>query len=64
MAELEKSLSLLQQEKEMSGTQIMELLQTKIPARTLQYELNKLKQLGVLSAKGHARSFTWSLINQ
>lgn len=55
-------LSILQKTSELSGTQIHEQLKIKIPMRTLQYELNKLKKLGIISSKGHARSFVWSLI--
>ncbi len=55
-------ISILQKTSELSGTQIYEQVKIKIPMRTLQYELNKLKKLGILSSKGHARSFVWSLI--
>lgn len=54
-------ISILKQGQEMPATQIAALMQVPIPMRTLQYELNKLKQMGVLSSKGHARSFTWSI---
>lgn len=55
---------LLQQELEMSAINILKLMQTPLPIRTLQYELNKLKQMGIINSKGHARSFTWNLIQK
>ena len=58
----EEIISILKRNTELSGTQIHEQLSVKIPMRTLQYELNKLKKLGLVSSQGHAKSFVWSLI--
>jgi ATP-dependent DNA helicase RecG len=58
----EEIISILKGTVELSGAQIHEQLHVKIPMRTLQYELNKLKKLGLISSKGHAKSFVWSLM--
>lgn len=53
---------ILQQGQELSAMQIRKLMREKVSVRTLQYELNKLKQAGVVKTTGHTHKLFWSIM--